>query len=237
MTRRRPPASTPTDAQHLQRKPERPIPYRWPTRLADRVGGARDGRLAGPQPAGEDAVVPAAHAWLDLNRHRELERQEHETLSHQAVSAQVRIRHTAALADLEVAEHRHAEAAAALADLAQPGEDELGRRGAAESSTPEAVVRRRRLLEFRREHLAPATERVAVAAREVAELNAELHRLIGTLDALERITLTRQVRISEYHARRSATYRRAYLRAVERQARRSSSTRPPVVPPTRQESR
>jgi hypothetical protein len=227
MRRRTTTAPAPTDAHHLQRKPEAPIRYPLAVRALDTWQGRRDGTLdlsGGPDRL-EPELTPDANPWLANNRHRELERHEHETLSHQAVSAGVRIRHTAALADLEVAEYEHARTVEALDRLPHLTDADLVRRGAAESMTPESVVRDRRRREFVRTQLAPAEERVAAAARVVAGLNAELHGLIGTLDALERVTLTRQVRVSEFHARRAQTYRRAYLRAARSRARTSPTAR------------
>lgn len=216
-------APSPTSYTVLREKPARAIRYPLIRRVSDWWAGRRDGKLdlAGIAERGGPAnirgvLTPETSVWLAHNTHRERERHEHELLAHQARTVRLQIRREAVTADLDIARGEQAEARVALDAVPMLTDAELTRRGAAENTTPEAVVRARRAREHHTAVVAPVRRRLDAATGTVDRLTTERHDLDAHLTVLTEVTQTRKRRITEFHQRRADVYRRAYLRALLR---------------------
>lgn len=207
----------------LLRRPEVAIRYSLRHRVADWWAGRRDGRVdlasltiaatgSGQPPTAADLTCDST-AWLRHNEHHRDERLAHEQLVHATWTLDLSIAHDRTTHDLESAITERKAAQTALDTIQPLTEDGLTRRGPAEASTPEDIIRARRAREHHRTTLAPARQRLAAADAAVQSLTAHVNHLTAQLDSLTRLTHTRQARISEHHNRRTATYQRAYLRA------------------------
>lgn len=224
--------STPTDPRHLKtllRVPAQPLPYRAWSRWADTWRGRSDGRAhqGGRSPLQGLALPQDATAWLRANSHQLHERQTREHLQHHALVLPLTTR-ASELTELITTASADLDAAQTARDAVPDQPDQPDQRRVHEAATPEQVVRLRRAREHHRTRVAPAAARVATAQDRLAQLQDEHARVQADLTALEDVLARRVSLLNEYHARRAATYERAYLRAATTMAarRRPAQTDP-----------
>lgn len=206
---------TPRQAQTLLRSPARPLPYEPWSRWADAWRGRSDGRThqGGRPPLKDLALTPTATAWLRANTHQLHERQTREHLQHRALVLPMSTR-AGELAELITTAHAELDAAQSARDAVPDQPDQPDHRRVHEATTPEQVVRQRRAREHHQTRVTPATSRLTAARDRLRELQDEYARVAADLSALEEILARRVGLLAEYHARRAATYERAYLRAA-----------------------
>lgn len=209
------------------RRPGQPIPYRPHERLADWWCAGRDARRglpdllvpAGADPAGSSGLEPGVGTVPDLDTAQDMwatprtallgqlgrGRTEKERIRYQAevtdgliLLAQARAKRDEAHGELRQAEGR-------LADLAEPGREDLAARASGEERTDASVLAGRRKREFgQRRQAAEAEVNRIRAAAAVHDLEIARHR--ETIRISFEVAKTRAAMIDAHVRRRYAAY-------------------------------
>lgn len=213
---RRPETIAPLAAATLKRDLDGTIRYPMLRRIRDWRYGVIDGKV--------DADVEAARegtsAWLHRLHSEFAEATSHELQSLQSDTAQLVWQFDSRLSEVEHAREalqRAMEKRSSTPD--DPGTEELARRGVAEQRDSDAVIRARRLREYRRRVLGPVEAEVGRAKQDLELAQQECGTLRAQIDVTHDVYVARIKRLLHFHQRRAATYRRGFVRsAVRRQA-------------------
>ena len=205
-----PPGSA--NRRRIVRRPELRLRYGMVRRLHDRVSGHTDGRRDTTGARTGDDLNATTSMFLARSAATLAERIENERLLHVAVVADattrrgtIRANLATTTADLETA-RQHAESL----PVDPP---DLDRRGPAEGGFADGVIHVRRRREYAAAVTAPARRRVAELSAALERWRSEKNELDALIETAEQVTEIRIARITEFYSRRAATYRRAFLRA------------------------
>lgn len=191
-------------------------PYPFWVRFFDFRGGFVDGPRINPArlraSGSEDVELKQSTEWINAREHSLNQQLHHDRVEAERDTHAAQVQYRVVLARLAEAE-KHWETARYASESmpAEPTDEFLKVRRAAENLDSPELTRQRRL----KEYSAKLTRLQAAAAssrEEVRNLTAEAEALRSVLEKVYQLTIQRGMRLKAHYERRAATYRRAFVR-------------------------